>query len=135
MKSLKFVVLGLALGSAVSMAEDCVIPAAPTIPNGEDSSLEQMLAAQKSVKEFQAANMAYMKCVEPSVLAAEAVAKEAAAKVAEKAAGAEDALKAANAELLKAQETYNAAVSMEEEVAGKFNTEIRDYKTANPDPG
>ena len=64
--------------------------------------------------------------------AAEAVAKDAAAKVAEKAAGAEDAAKAANAGLLKAQETYNAAVSMEEEVAGKFNTEIRDYKTANP---
>jgi len=132
MKSLKFVVLGLALGSAVSMAEDCVMPAAPTIPNGEDSSLEQMLAAQKAVKEFQTANLAYMSCVEPSVTAAEAAAKDAATKVAEKAAGAEDALKAANADLLKAQETYNAAVSMEEDVAGKFNTEIRDYKTANP---
>jgi len=28
-------------------------------------------------------------------------------------------------------ETYNAAVSVEEEVAGQFNTEIREYKAAN----
>jgi len=132
MKSWKFVVLGLALASAASMAQDCVAPTAPQIPDGEKSSLEQMLAAQKAVKEFQTANLAYMSCLEPSVNTAEAAAKDAATKVAEKAAGAEDALKAANAELLKAQETYNAAVSMEEEVAGKFNTEIRDYKAANP---
>ena len=132
MKSLRFVVLGLVLGSTASMAQDCVAPTAPQIPEGEKSSLEQMLAAQKAVKEFQAANLAYMSCLEPSVTAAEAAAKDAAAKVAEKADGAEDAAKAANAGLLKAQETYNAAVSMEEEVAGKFNTEIRDYKTANP---
>ena len=32
----------------------------------------------------------------------------------------------------KAVETYNAAVSKEEEVAGQFNTEIREYKAANP---
>jgi hypothetical protein len=32
----------------------------------------------------------------------------------------------------KGVDAYNAAVSKEEEVAGQFNTEIREYKAANP---
>jgi len=120
MNKLKLGILGmaLALGSAMSMAEDCVAPEAPAIPEGEDSSLEQMLAAQKTVKDFQAANLAYMNCLEPQLTAAEAAAKE----------GDETAV----ATYQKVQEAYNAAVSREEEIAGKFNTEIRDYKTAHP---
>lgn len=118
MKNLKFVLLGLALGSAVSMAEDCTAPAPPQIAEGEDSTLEQMLASQKAVKDFQSANLAYMACLEPMLAAAEAAAK----------AGEEGAVE----KYQQIQETYNAAVSREEEVAGKFNTEIRDYKTANP---
>ena len=124
MNSMKYVLLGLALGSAVSMADDCTPPAAPQISEGEDSSLEQMLATQKSVKEFQAANLAYMSCLEPQVTAAEAAAK---AAIEAKSGEAEAAQK-----LQQLQETYNAAVSREEEIAGKFNTEIRDYKTAHP---
>lgn len=120
MKTLKFALLGLglALGSTVSMADDCVAPDAPLISEGEESTLEQMLAAQKAVKEFQAANLAYMGCLEPMLTAAESAAKEGQEGAAEN--------------YLKIQETYNAAVSREEEVATKFNTEIRDYKTANP---
>ena len=110
--------LALALGSAIAAADDCVAPDAPQVPEGEDSSLEQMLSAQKAVKEFQAANLAYMNCLEPRMAAAEAAAQE----------GKEGAAE----EYQKLQETYNAAVSKEEEVAGKFNTEIRDYKTAHP---
>lgn len=118
MKSLKFALLGLALGSTVAMAEDCVAPDAPSISEGEESTLEQMLASQKAVKEFQAANLEYMSCLEPKLTAAEAAAKE----------GQEGAVESYQ----KIQETYNAAVSREEEVATKFNNEIRDYKTANP---
>ena len=118
MKSLKFALLGLALGGTVAMAEDCVAPDAPSISEGEESTLEQMLASQKAVKEFQAANLEYMSCLEPTLTAAEAAAKE----------GQEGAVESYQ----KIQETYNAAVSREEEVATKFNNEIRDYKTANP---
>lgn len=122
MKIFKIAVLGLALGSAGSMADDCVAPAQPEVPEGEDSSMEQMLAGQKAVKEFQEANLAYMSCLEPLLAAAEA---EAAAALKEGAEGATD-------KYTKIQEAYNAAVFVEEEVAAKFNTEIRDYKTANP---
>ena len=120
MKKLQLAVLGLALalGSVMSWADDCVAPDAPQVAEGEDSTLEQMLETQKSVKAFQEANLAYMSCLEPKLAAAEADAKE----------GNEGAADA----YMQIQETYNAAVSKEEEVAGKFNTEIRDYKTANP---
>ena len=43
-----------------------------------------------------------------------------------------DAKDEATAAYNKAVEMYNAAVSAEEEVAGQFNTEIREYKAANP---
>lgn len=120
MKKLPLAILGLAfsLGTAMSSADDCVAPDAPQVAEGEDSSLEQMLATQKAVKTFQEANLAYMACLEPKLAAAEANAKE----------GKEGAADT----YMKMQETYNAAVSQEEEVAGKFNTEIRDYKAANP---
>ena len=118
MNSLKFALFGLALVGTVGMADDCVAPDAPSISEGEESTLEQMLAAQKAVKEFQAANLAYMGCLEPQLTAAENAAKE----------GQEGAVE----KYQKIQETYNAAVSREEEVATKFNNEIRDYKTANP---
>ena len=120
MKKLQLAALGLALamGSAMSSAEDCVAPEAPQVAEGEDSTLEQMLATQKAVKTFQEANLAYMACLEPQLTAAEAAAGE----------GQEGAAD----NFMQIQETYNAAVSKEEEVAGKFNSEIRDYKTANP---
>lgn len=120
MKNLQLAVLGLALalGSVMSWADNCVAPDAPQVAEGEDSSLEQMLETQKSVKAFQEANLDYMSCLETKLAAAETGVKE----------GKEGAADT----FMQLQETYNAAVSKEEEVAGKFNTEIRDYKAANP---
>mgnify|MGYP001554076545 FL=1 len=118
MKKLSVAIIGLAMGSAASMAQDCVAPDAPAIAEGEESTLEQMLANQKAVKEFQAANLAYLGSLEPSLTAAETAAKEGQEGSAEK--------------YQEISEIYNAAVSKEEEVATKFNKEIRDYKTANP---
>ena len=122
MKLLKTAVVGLALYSASTLAEDCVAPDAPQIPNGATSTMEQMLAGQKAVKAFQAANIEYMGCLESGLSAAEAALKDAA----------EDDQPAAKAEYDSAVEAYNSAVSKEEEVAGQFNTEIREYKAANP---
>ena len=118
MKLIKYSALALALGSTSTIAADCTAPAAPELPDGATASMEQMLAGQKAVKAFQAANLDYMKCLEPGLNAAQA-------QVTEGAEGAADALKAA-------EETYNAAVSAEEAVAGQFNTEVREYKAANP---
>ncbi len=118
MKAIKYTALALALGSTPALAADCEAPAAPELPDGATSTMEQMLAGQKAVKAFQTANLEYMKCLEPGLTAAEAAVQ----------AGEEGATEKYQA----AQETYNAAVSAEEAVAGEFNTEIREYKAANP---
>lgn len=121
MKKITLAMMGLALASSAAMAEDCVAPDAPAaLPDGGTSSMEQMLEGQKSVKAFQAVNLEYMKCLEPQIEAASA------------AAAAEGASDEAKTSLKDLEESYNAAVSQEEELAGQFNTEIREYKAANP---
>lgn len=116
MNMIRTTVLALALGSTAAFAADCEPPAMPSIPDGASSSMEDMLAGQKAVKTFQADNLAYMQCMEPDLAAAEAAAKEGVD-------GAEEKYRSIEA-------AYNAAVSAEEEVAGQFNTEIREYKAA-----
>ncbi len=118
MKLLTYPALALALSATAAMADDCKAPMMPKLPDGASSTMEQMLEGQKAVKAFQAANLEYMKCLEPALSAAEMQVKEGAE-------GAADAYKSI-------EDRYNAAVSAEEEVAGQFNTEIREYKAANP---
>tara|TARA_R110002110_G_scaffold205066_7_gene417021 strand:+ start:151798 stop:152187 length:390 start_codon:yes stop_codon:yes gene_type:complete len=128
MTLIKRTLLGLAITcgttmAAATMAADCVQPQAPTMPDGAKAALEDMLAGQKAVKAFQASNLEYMTCVQSEIDAAEKMAIE---------AKSDDAKAAAQAKHQDAVNTYNAAVSKEEEVAGQFNTEIREYKAANP---
>ena len=112
--------LSLALLSSNAFAADCTAPDMPTVPDGGSSTMEQMLEGQKSVKAYQAANLEYMNCLEPLISEAETTAQGESATDADKAKA-----KALN-------DAYNAAVSQEEELAGKFNTAIRAYKAANP---
>jgi hypothetical protein len=118
MNKIKLALLGLALGSTVSIAGECVPPEAPTVPDGAAATMEQMLAGQKAVKTFQTANIEYMACLEPQITAAQG----------EVEAGSEEASETVK----KLEERYNEAVSTEGGVAGQFNTEIRAYKAANP---
>ncbi|GEM_PF-360186 len=119
---------GAALVSCVAIAQptlggdECNQPERPPMPDGATATMEQMLEGQKGVKSFQSTNMAYMKCLEEQFSEAQSVAKK--AKEA-------DAKAAANATYEEAIEAYNAAVSAEEEVAGAFNIELREYKAAN----
>ena len=122
MKTIKLTVLGLALGSTVSLAGECVQPAAPELPDGAKAAMEDMLAGQQAVKAFQSTNLEYMACLEKEFTAAEAATLE----------GSDEEKKASQAIYQKSVDAYNAAVSQEEEIAGQFNTEIREYKAANP---
>lgn len=112
----------LAAGASAPAAGDCEQPEMPTMPDGATATLEQMLEGQKSVKAFQSANMDYMQCLEAAFEAAAAAAQDAEAG---------DAKKAAEQEHSAAIDRYNAAVSAEEEVAGAFNVELREYRAAN----
>lgn len=117
---IKLALIGLAFGSAASMAQDCTAPTSPTLPDGAKASMEEMLAGQKAIKEFQAANEAYRKCLDPKVAAAETAA-----------AGDSPGPELVEA-LKKLNDEYNASVSREEALATSFNAELRKYKEANP---
>ena len=120
MNYIKLALIGLVLGSTASVADDCTAPPSPTLPDGATATMEQMLAGQKAVKAFQAANTDYRSCLDPLVTAAEV-----------DAAGDSPGpdLKATLAQL---NDDYNASVSAEEEVANEFNVALREYKKANP---
>ncbi|CAA0115346.1 Uncharacterised protein [Halioglobus japonicus] len=118
--SIKLALFGLALSSSVSFAQDCTAPATPTLPDGSTATLEQMLAGQQAVKDFQADNTAYRTCLEPHIAAAESAASG-------------DSPGQELVEALKVlTDDYNASVSKEEALATDFNTELREYKEANP---
>ncbi|MEP1471322.1 MAG: hypothetical protein ABJK20_01820 [Halieaceae bacterium] len=122
MNKLTLSLAGLALISTQAFAE-CTSPDAPEIPDGATAAMEDMLAGQKSVKAFQEANLAYMKCLEEGYTAAEETVKN----------STEEAdVTAAQDAYTQGIDAYNDAVSKEEEVAGQFNVEIREYKAANP---
>lgn len=118
MKLIKFSALALVLGSSSTFAADCTAPPTPELPNGATSTMEQMLEGQQAVKSFQAANLEYMKCLEPEIDSAQTAANE----------GEEGAAE----HFQQVQDAFNAAVSAEEALAGQFNTEVREYKAAHP---
>ncbi len=124
MKPFTLALAALTLGSSVAMA-DCTKPDSPQLPEGGKATMEDMLAGQKAVKAFQEANMDYMKCLEALFTEAEETVKAGADLT-------EEALAEAQKTYTEAVEAYNAAVSTEESVAGQFNTEVREYKAANP---
>ena len=122
MNTAKSLLALLALGSSMAMAE-CVQPESPTLPDGSSATMDDMIVGQQAVKAFQAANLEYMGCLETQFTAAKKTIEEGKASDAE-------ALKAAYE---KDVEAYNEAVSAEEALAGQFNTEIREFRAANPD--
>jgi hypothetical protein len=113
--------LTLALGSTATMA-DCTTPNSPALPDGATASMQDMIAGQNAVKTFQKTNIEYMTCLENVFNEAEAATKK----------GSDEEKAAATAVYDEAVNAYNNAVSMEEEVAGQFNIEIREFKAANP---
>ena len=103
-----------------ALAADCAAPVKPSLPDGATSTMEEMLAGQKAVKAFQVSNTEYMQCLERDFNAAESNAESA------------DAATRALAQAAYSQsvEAYNAAVSAEEEIAGAFNIELREFNAA-----
>ena len=102
------------------IANDCTAPPSPTLPDGANASMEEMLAAQEAVKAFQAANTEYRACLDPLITAAQvAAAGDAPAPDLQKT-------------LEQLNDDYNTSVWTEEEVANGFNVALRNFKAANP---
>jgi len=115
MKFVSAVFLSLGL-SATSVYAECLLGDEPTIPDGATSSYDDMIAAKGEVDAYMAVSNDFLSCLESE--------NEAAIDGMDKDAAAE--MTAAMAE------KHNAAVEMQEKVAGAFNQAIRDYKAANP---
>lgn len=93
--------------SAAQLADDCVTPATPEVPNGTAATMEQMVAGQARVKEFVAAGEIYLACL--------------AKVIDDKERGAEDR----NAAIGE----HNRMVSAMEQAAADFNAQIRAFKS------
>ena len=97
----------------------CTYPKAPEkTPDGNTATLEQMLAAQKDVKAFDAAITAYQSCLE--------------GQFNETVAAQPDMTPEARAELEKIRDQkMNAAVDEAQAVADRLNVQIRTWKEKN----
>ena len=118
---LMLLVLTLAPVSAMAF-EDCTPPIKPDLPDGARASMQDMLAGQAAVKDFQARNMDYMRCLQRHI-----------DKAGSQATRSLDAATRAMALSAHghANDAYRAAVSEEEEVAGDFNIELREFRAVN----
>ncbi len=112
----------LALTAAVKFVPAqavCTYPPEPAvIPDGKTATLEQMVAAQKSVKEFDQAIVAYTSCLRLEH-------DEALAKSPDISEG-----KKKDMEKMLAQK-HDAAITADEALAARFNEQVKAYKAKN----
>jgi hypothetical protein len=108
--------LGLAMAMSAAAQADCTYPTEPTdIPDGKTASMEQMVAAQKSVKAFDEAIVAYTSCLKLEHEAALAKSPDLS----------EDQKK--QMEKMMAQK-HDAAITADEALAARFNEQVKAYK-------
>lgn len=118
MKSLRIPAFIALITSTGLVYAACEVPEIPSAPDGTTATMDEMIAGQQAVKTFQAANSAYLSCIDSDMAA--------------KKAAALDGNAAAKADYEATTNAYNAGVANEETVAGAFNAAIRAYKAANP---
>jgi hypothetical protein len=121
MKVLPAMACTVALAAGAAYA-DCPYPAAPAkIPDGATATLEEMLAGQKAVKEYEKAINDYNACIDKAL--EDDIAK------------AGDQLKPqqkADMQKIEAQK-HNAAVDQLQSVADRFNEQIKVFKARTAD--
>jgi len=121
MKVLPAMACTVALAAGAAYA-DCPYPAAPAkIPDGATATLEEMLAGQKAVKEYEKAINDYNACIDKGL--EDDIAK------------AGDQLKPqqkADMQKIEAQK-HNAAVDQLQSVADRFNEQIKVFKARTAD--
>ena len=116
----------LALAAAGLLATpafaDCVYPAAPTnLPDGRTATLEQMVAGQKTVQEYDKVIKEYVDCIDHELEAS--IAK------------AGDSLKPqqkTDMQKVEAQK-HNAAIDQLQSVADRFNEQVKVFKARTAD--
>jgi len=103
---------------------DCTYPTAPAkLPDGATATLDEMLAGQKMVKEYDTAIKAYVECID----------KELDQKIAKQG----DQLKPEQkADLQKVEaQKHNAAIDQLQSVADRFNEQVKVFKARTDKKG
>jgi hypothetical protein len=96
---------------------DCPYPAAPAkIPDGATATMEEMIAGQKAVKEYDTAINQYVACIDNEL-------KDSVAKAGDKLKPEQKA----DMEKVEAQK-HNAAIDQEQSVADRFNEQVKAFK-------
>jgi hypothetical protein len=104
-----------------ALAADCAPPAIDTnIPNGSKATKDEMVAAQRAVKAYNAAVETYSECLKT-------------AQDAEIAAAGDKLTEEQRVKIVgKYAEKTNAEVDKLQKMADKFNAELKAYKAKNP---
>jgi hypothetical protein len=104
--------LAILAGGFVGTTLACDYPPLVAVPDGENSTIEQMVAAQESVRTYMEDMDTYLMCVNGELDAA-----------------GDDAPEEFKAIMVS---RHNAAVAEMEAVAASFNDEIAAFRSANP---
>lgn len=108
--SLRLITISAVTLLAMPALAECMLPDAPTIPEGRTASKVQIVAAIGEVKALQAALVEYRDCIDGEIAAlGEEPDQEQKAVLAQR---------------------YDDSVDLEESLATRLNSQIRDYKAA-----
>jgi hypothetical protein len=122
MKALLAVTSIAALALTAPVYADCTYPTAPAkIPDGASATLEEMLAGQKAIKEYQQSMDDYVSCIDKDLE--------------DKLAKGGDQLKPQQKDDMRKVETqkHNAAIDQEQSIADRFNEQVKVFKARTAD--
>jgi len=105
--------LVIVAGGAAATSLACEYPALITVPDGQTSTMEELIIAQAAVREYMAGMEAYLACVNEEMNAA-----------------GDDAPVEYKSIMFS---RHNAAVAEMEAIASSFNEQVQTYKEANPE--
>jgi hypothetical protein len=125
MKSLMAIAATAVLSAGTAYA-DCSYPPPPDhIPDGNTATLQEMVEAQKAVKEYDKAINAYVACIQlERTDAVTKIAKPGETPTAEQKKAMDDM------ERVEVQK-HNAAIDQLQSVAARFNEQVKVYKAKN----
>jgi hypothetical protein len=105
--------LVIVAGGAAATSLACEYPALITVPDGQTSTMEDLIIAQAAVREYMAGMEAYLACVNEEMNAA-----------------GDDAPVEYKSIMFS---RHNAAVAEMEAIASSFNEQVQTYKETNPE--
>jgi hypothetical protein len=111
---MKSVLAIVALLASTSVAAECELPQAPTIPDGSTQELAAMVEGQKAVKAYMKSSEEYLSCLDSAGM---------------NATGDETEEQAAERE--SRVDAYNAEVDTQHAIAGDWSRELKEYKEKN----